>query len=74
MTCKTPRAAVGPFAALLLWAALPPGQAAAADAAQLQRGEVLFKAADCTACHTDVKGGGKPLAGGRPLATPFGTF
>ena len=74
MTRETTGASVGPLAALLLWAALPPGQAAAADAAQLQRGEVLFKAADCTACHTDVKGGGKPLAGGRPLATPFGTF
>jgi len=74
MTRETTGASVGPLAALLLWAALPPGQALAADAAQLQRGEVLFKAADCTACHTDVKGGGQPLAGGRPLATPFGTF
>jgi len=25
-------------------------------------------------CHTDVKNDGKPLAGGRALATPFGTF
>src|SRR5215469_3370942 len=74
MTRETTGASVGPLAALLLWAALPPGQALAADAALLQRGEVLFKAADCTACHTDVKGGGQPLAGGRPLATPFGTF
>jgi mono/diheme cytochrome c family protein len=40
----------------------------------VKRGEVLFNAADCTACHTDVKGGGKPLAGGRPLDTPFGRF
>jgi mono/diheme cytochrome c family protein len=74
MTRETTRAAVGPLAALFLWAALPSGQASAADAAQLQRGEILFKAADCTACHTDAKGGGQPLAGGRPLATPFGTF
>jgi mono/diheme cytochrome c family protein len=74
MTRETTRAAVGPLAALFLWAALPPGQALAADAAQLQRGETLFKAADCSACHTDVKGGGQPLAGGRPLETPFGTF
>jgi mono/diheme cytochrome c family protein len=48
--------------------------ALAADEAALKRGEILFKAADCAACHTDVKGGGQPLAGGRPLATPFGTF
>jgi mono/diheme cytochrome c family protein len=48
--------------------------AAAADEAQIRRGEMLFKAADCVACHTDVKGKGAPLAGGRALATPFGTF
>jgi mono/diheme cytochrome c family protein len=61
------------LAALLLATAtaLP---ARAADEAQLKRGEVLFQAADCAACHTDVKGGGAPLAGGRPLKTPFGTF
>jgi mono/diheme cytochrome c family protein len=48
--------------------------ARAADDAAVKRGEILFKAADCAACHTDVKGGGKPLAGGRPLDTPFGRF
>jgi mono/diheme cytochrome c family protein len=58
-------------AALCLGLALP---ARAADEASLARGELLFKAADCTGCHTDVKGGGKPLAGGRPLVTSFGTF
>jgi mono/diheme cytochrome c family protein len=58
--------------ALILAAASSPAQAA--DDAQLRRGEVLFLAADCAACHTDVKGGGAALAGGRPLATPFGTF
>jgi mono/diheme cytochrome c family protein len=64
------RLALG-LCALLLLAALP---ARAADEAQPKRGEVLFQAADCAACHTDVKGGGAPLAGGRPLKTPFGTF
>lgn len=58
-------------AALLLIGAWP---AQAADEASLTRGEALLKAADCTGCHTDAKGGGQPLAGGRPLATPFGTF
>jgi mono/diheme cytochrome c family protein len=56
-------------ALLFVMTALP---ARAADEAQLKRGEVLFQAADCVACHTDVKGGGAPLAGGRPLTTPFG--
>jgi mono/diheme cytochrome c family protein len=47
---------------------------AAADDAAVKRGAYLFTAADCVACHTDVKNQGPPLAGGRPLATPFGTF
>src|SRR5258708_32520303 len=63
--------ALGFAAGFLLIAALP---AWAVDEASLKRGEVLFSAADCAGCHTDVKGGGQPLAGGRPLATPFGTF
>jgi mono/diheme cytochrome c family protein len=59
--------------ALLLFLALG-AKARAADAGELQRGEVLFKAADCTACHTDQKGGGPFLAGGPKLATPFGAI
>ncbi|AWK87266.1 cytochrome c [Azospirillum thermophilum] len=38
------------------------------------RGAYLFRAAGCLGCHTDEKNGGTPLAGGRGLATPFGTF
>ena len=45
-----------------------------ADEAQLRRGDLLFAVGDCVACHTDQKGGGAPLAGGRPLDTPFGRF
>jgi mono/diheme cytochrome c family protein len=59
------------LAGLALGAGLP---ARAADDAATRHGEVLFKAADCASCHTDVKGGGQPLAGGRPLTTPFGLF
>jgi mono/diheme cytochrome c family protein len=47
---------------------------AAADEAQVKRGAYIFAAADCVGCHTDIKANGAPLAGGRPLATPFGTF
>jgi len=46
----------------------------AADDAAVKRGAYLFAAGDCVSCHTDVKNNGKPLAGGRALATPFGTF
>jgi len=38
------------------------------------RGEYLFNAAGCAACHTDVDNDGPPLAGGRALKTPLGTF
>jgi mono/diheme cytochrome c family protein len=46
----------------------------AADDAAIARGAYLAAAGDCAACHTDKKNHGPPLAGGRPLATPFGTF
>jgi mono/diheme cytochrome c family protein len=38
------------------------------------RGEYVFRACDCKACHTDEKHRGKVLAGGRALKTDFGTF
>ena len=58
----------------VLIAAAPGADAQSADAAQLERGAYLFIAADCMACHTDVKNKGALMAGGRALATPFGTF
>jgi mono/diheme cytochrome c family protein len=64
--------------AMLLIAVLPIAVAssagAATDEAAVQRGAYIFDAADCVGCHTDAKNDGKRLAGGRPLATPFGTF
>ncbi len=51
------------------WAAMP-GLATE----QSERGAYLVRAAGCIACHTDDKGGGAALAGGRALKTPFGTF
>ena len=45
------------------------------------KGAYIFKVAGCANCHTDLGEKGKnarpkgePLAGGRPLKTPFGTF
>ena len=43
-------------------------------ASPVERGAYIVRAAGCIACHTDKKGGGKELAGGRALATPYGTF
>ena len=38
----------------------------------VKRGEYLARAGDCVACHTAK--GGKPFAGGLPMATPIGTI
>ena len=47
---------------------------AAADDAAVVRGAYLAAAAGCDQCHTDAKNGGAPYAGGRRLATEFGTI
>ncbi len=52
--------------------AAPAASSTPADAAQIERGRYLAKAADCAACHTIA--GGAPFAGGVKLASPFGTF
>ncbi len=54
--------------------ALGTGSPAAQQGDAVGRGEYLVRAAGCVACHTDIKGGGPALAGGRALGTPFGTF
>ncbi|MEY4711459.1 MAG: hypothetical protein RIS88_909 [Pseudomonadota bacterium] len=51
----------------------PPGAAATLPpASAVARGEYLTRAGNCMACHTDR--GGATWAGGRALATPFGTL
>src|SRR3546814_9102454 len=52
------------------------GEASAGEplAGEVERGRYVFQAAGCLGCHTDEKGGSAPLAGGRALTTPFGTF
>ena len=46
--------------------------ARADDQALVSKGEYLARAGDCVACHTDA--GAALFAGGRPMATPFGTI
>jgi mono/diheme cytochrome c family protein len=41
---------------------------------EVSRGAYLANAGGCEECHTDREHGGQPYAGGRALATPFGTF
>jgi mono/diheme cytochrome c family protein len=40
----------------------------------VEKGAYVVSAGGCISCHTDRKHGGKAFAGGRALATPFGTF
>lgn len=63
-------------AALVAAAAFASAGGAKADelADRITRGKAVLEASGGCTCHTDVKGGGEPLAGGRPMKTPFGIF
>jgi mono/diheme cytochrome c family protein len=52
-------------------APIEPPTAGHFDRALVARGEGLALIGDCVGCHTVE--GGRPLAGGKPLPTPFGT-
>jgi len=75
--------AVGAF----VWTAMHPGplpasptgtptravaQSANAATRFIERGEYLARMGDCVACHSEPTG--KPFAGGRAMATPFGNI
>jgi mono/diheme cytochrome c family protein len=61
------------LASLLIWLFCHGHTAAQTPAqAEVERGAYLVHAAGCVSCHTVP--GGTPFAGGRSLATPFGTF
>jgi mono/diheme cytochrome c family protein len=53
-------------------ASLAQDRAGGANTSQVQRGEYLARAGDCTACHTASTG--RLFAGGRAMPTPFGTI
>lgn len=48
--------------------------AATNPAGEIERGRYLVHAGGCITCHTADRDGAVPLAGGRELRTPFGTF
>ncbi|HKM68815.1 MAG TPA: cytochrome c [Stellaceae bacterium] len=58
--------------AVLLLLALAQAAPAVGEEDAVERGEYLVRAAGCFSCHTAA--GGRTLAGGRALTTPFGTF
>lgn len=62
--------------AVALWFSAPrplPASALPPHAPDVANGERLFHAAGCASCHAGVENKERP-AGGRPLATPVGTF
>lgn len=59
--------------ALLALALLASATAAPAEG-DARRGAYLAKAGGCAGCHTAEGEGAQPFAGGRALATPYGTF
>ncbi|HWI10192.1 MAG TPA: molybdopterin cofactor-binding domain-containing protein, partial [Burkholderiaceae bacterium] len=67
--------AIGVGVALLGWRAaiapIAPGSGNVYTAATIAKGRVLAAAGNCIVCHTAP--GGTPNAGGRAMATPFGT-
>src|SRR6185369_2813832 len=50
----------------------PGAESVNATTQTINLGEYLARAGDCVACHTEVNG--KPFAGGRAMATPFGNL
>ncbi len=68
-------AAIAALALLIMSASPAPAQNPAGPkdkASIVARGEYLAQAGDCVACHTAPEG--KLFAGGRAMATPFGTL
>jgi mono/diheme cytochrome c family protein len=63
-------------AAVLVWLLVPfPVTPPTVDVAgNAERGAYVLRMGGCASCHTDFANQGAFLAGGRPLATPFGTF
>jgi mono/diheme cytochrome c family protein len=60
------------IAAMLVTTPRLPTASAAAEEDAIERGEYLVRVGGCISCHTAA--GDRPFAGGRALATPFGTF
>ncbi|MDU8912254.1 cytochrome c [Aestuariicoccus sp. MJ-SS9] len=59
--------------ALVVWP-IPAETPDIADIGDVQAGAYLARASGCISCHTDFENGGRPLAGGVPFKTPFGTL
>jgi mono/diheme cytochrome c family protein len=62
-------------AAVAIFVATAAASASAdASADRIASGKAVLQASGGCTCHTDVANDGAPLAGGRPMQTPFGVF
>ena len=52
----------------------PPSPPEISETGDPERGEYVLRMAGCVSCHTDEQNDGAFLAGGRAIASPFGTF
>jgi len=62
------------FAKMLAAATMLVAVSASANDEALERGRYLTHAGGCISCHTEDAEDAVPLAGGRAMASPFGTF
>ncbi len=74
MTGSALRTIEGKLAALLTAAMYLAAVDALAEDDLLERGKYLLYAGGCISCHTEDSDDALPLAGGRALESPFGTF
>jgi mono/diheme cytochrome c family protein len=68
-----PRTILGGLAAAMLASSAVAGESDPQEFTQIERGRYLAVLSDCASCHT-VPGSNRPLAGGRPIETPFGNI
>ena len=66
------RQSIAVFLVVMPW--LMVGYATGQENPSVERGTYVFRAAGGCSCHTDVKNQGAFMAGGRSIATPFGTI
>lgn len=70
----SPRARATVLGASLLGMVAAPAAAERDGAGPIERGQYLLRAGGCVTCHSEDADDAVPLAGGRTLETPFGTF
>ena len=72
---KRPVSRFQPVATIMAWIlCFPVAPVVGQESTAVERGAYVFRSAGGCSCHTDVNNDGPFMAGGRPIATPFGTI